>query len=537
MKIDWQKNSHRFGALAALALILLVGWRFYSIAFGHNSRAQGRSLGTSKKVMVERSRMDTLRFHYEIVGSVESSQTADIVARTSGLLLEVTKLQGDQVKKGELLAKIDDAQAQAAYYKVKSDLANARFTYYQLQSQQELTEVQARSGVDIAQANLSAAQAGLDKSQAVYKATLSQGETSVAQADANLEGSKAQLRQAEVQFNQAKVKYERMLGLQRQGFSSAADVQDAYSEVLSSHASVEAKKAEVTAAQTVVANARQQARKDSVSAQADIKTSRYTAASAQANLNEAQAGTSKNRSFQQQLLAQQSLVEAAEAELESARLRIADTRLESPVDGFVSDRKLDPGTLVNVGDVIMTVQAGGEVWVLASLPQEVYNYVAKGVSCQVKIDGMRDRLFNAYIYQKDAAVDATSRQFGIRVRIDDPQHEVKPGMFARVLLTLGPEGEHLMVPTSALIQRDDLKRTAKAYRVVDGKVQVVELSLGPSDEEKTMVRSGLSDGDMVVVQTARPLKDGQQVETEVANARAKAPSPTPSQTPAQGERG
>ncbi len=176
--------------------------------------------------------MDSLEFRYEIVGNVESSQTADIVARTSGLLLEVTTLQGDQVKKGELLAKIDDAQANAAFYKTKSDLANARFTYYQLLSQQDLTNVQARSGVDIAEANLSAADAEVNKSQAVYQATLSQGTSSVAQSRSNYEGTKAQLRQAEVDFAQAKVHYERMLGLQRQGFSSAADVQDAYAEVL-----------------------------------------------------------------------------------------------------------------------------------------------------------------------------------------------------------------------------------------------------------------------------------------------------------------
>lgn len=522
MNINWQKSSTKTVAALSILIALLVGWRFYSILFGDGgNRSQGRAGGTSKKVAVDRTRMDSLQFKYEIVGNVESSQTADIVARTSGLLLDVTKLQGDPVEKGELLARIDDAQAKASFYKVKSDVANAQFTYYQLQSQQELTEVQARSGVDIAEANLAAAAAGEDKSQAVYQATLSQGTTSIAQARSDFEGAKALLRQAEVDFNQAKVRYERMLDLQRQGFSSAADVQDAYAEVLSAHAAVEARKAEVKAAETVVANASQQAQKDNVSAQADIKTSSYNAASARANLNEAIAGTSRSHSFQQQLKAQQSLVEAAEAELESARLRIEDTVLKSPVDGFVSDRRLDPGTLVNIGDVIMTVQAGGEVWVLAALPQEVYNFVEPGASCRVKIDGLRDRTFEAYIHRKDAAIDASSRQFNIRVKLQDPEHEVKPGMFARVHLTLGPPGERLVVPTSALFERNDIERKAKVYRVVDDKVEIVEVDLGPSDAEKTLVRSGLSVNDTVVVQTARTLKDGQTIEAEFVSSQPK----------------
>lgn len=532
MDINWQKSSTKLVVVVSVLIAGLIAWRFYTIFFGSGmAGSQGRASGTSRKVAVDITRMDSLEFRYEIVGNVESSQTADIVARTSGLLLEVTTLQGDQVKKGELLAKIDDAQANAAFYKTKSDLANARFTYYQLLSQQDLTNVQARSGVDIAEANLSAADAEVNKSQAVYQATLSQGTSSVAQSRSNYEGTKAQLRQAEVDFAQAKVHYERMLGLQRQGFSSAADVQDAYAEVLSSHAALEARKAEVTAAETAVVNSEQQARKDNVSAEADIKAARYNAASAQATLKEAVAGTSRSESFQQQLRAQQSLVEAAEAELESARLRIEDTTLRSPVDGFVSDRRLDPGTLVNVGDIIMTVQAGGEVWVLASLPQEVYNFVERDMSCQVKIDGLRDRLFQGYIYRKDAAIDTTSRQFSIRVKLNDPEGEVKPGMFARVLLTLGPKGKQLVVPTSALYERNDVERRAKVNRVVDNKVEIVDVELGPSDAEKTMVRKGLAEGDTVVVQTARPLRDGQSVETEMIGSTVKAEKTPPAITP------
>jgi RND family efflux transporter MFP subunit len=535
VKFSEKSPAFKLTAVALGALALLVGWRFYTIFFGDGgTRQQGRARGTSSRVSVDVTRMDKLEFHYEFVGNVESVQTADIVARTSGLLEEVAKLPGDEVKKGEFLAKIDDAQAVANFFKVKSDLANARFTYYQLLSQRELTDVQADSSVTIAQANLSAAQAGVKKSESVYQATLTQGRSSVAEAKANLERARAQLKQSEVDYSQMKVRYERMLGLQRQGFVSSADVQDAYAEVLGTHATVQARKAELTAAERVVENAREQAKKDAISAEADIQTSRHGAASANATVSEAQAGTSRSESFQQQLKAQQSLVEAAEAELQSAQLQVEFTRLESPVDGFVSARRLDPGTLVNVGDVIMTVQAGGEVWVLASLPQEIYNYVSKGTTCKVKIDGLRARLFDAYIVSKDSNIDEVSRQFSIRVKIDDPEGEVKPGMFARVLLTLGPPGERLVVPTSALFNRDDQERTATVYRVVDGKVNVVNLELGPGDNEKTIVLSGLENNEAVVVQTANPLSEGQEVSSERVDSVVEQTPSTLKATPTPG---
>ena len=535
----WADKDPVFKAsvIIGAVIVLLVLFRFGMIMLGKGGSSQGRARGTSSKVAVDKTRMDKLDFNYEVVGNVESVQTVDVVARTSGLIEDVNKLAGDPVQKGELLVKIDDARALAAVYKAQSDLANARFTYHQLQSQEELTRVQAESDVSIARADLSAAQAGVKKAESVYSATLTQGDATVAQARASLEGVRAQLRQATVAYNQTKVSYERYLTLQRQGFVSAADVQDSYAEVLSAHATMEARRADLQAAEKQVANAQQQARKDNVSSQADIQTSRLTAESARANVAKADAGISKSQSFQQQLLAQRSLVDAAQAELKTAELQLKDTELRSPVDGFVSERRLDPGTLVNVGDLIMTVQAGQEVWVVASLPQEIYNYVNRGASCEIKVDGLRNRNFQAYIYSKDAAVDAGSRQFNIRVKIDDPENEVKPGMFARVLLILGPEGKRLTVPTSALLNRDDTERTAQVYRVTNGKVEIVDVQLGPSDSEKALVQSGLEEGDTVVVQTARSLRDGQEVQTESVRVNEPQPektlnvSPSPSPSP------
>lgn len=474
----------------------------------------------------------------EVVGNVESSQNVDVVARSAGLLTEVAVREGDEVRKGQVLARVDDAEAKANLFKVKSDLANSKFTYYQLKSQQDLTNVQASSSVAIAQADLAAARANVDKATSVYSATQAQGETSVVQAQAQLEGAKAQLRLAELDFSQAKVEYERMLGLQRQGFASNADAQDAYAAVLSQNAAVDSQRAAVKAAEKQVLNAQQQAKKDNVSSRADILTSKSGAVSAKATVNEAQAGTSKTETFQQQLLAQQSLVEAAEAELQQAQLLLEQTVLYSPVDGFVSDRQLDPGAVASVGSVILTVQAGGEVWVVAALPQEIYRYVDKGEKCTVTIDGLRGRVFGAYVFTKDAAVDSASRQFNIRVKIDDPESLVKPGMFARLGLVLGPSDPRVAVPTSALYEKDSEARTAVAY-VVDkaGKVSKKSVAYGLADQTQTMVREGLSEGDTVVVQTASPLKDGQEVKIgEVVTDPTSGSESTPSTLDASGRR-
>lgn len=473
--------------------------------------------------------MDTITYELEVVGNVESTQNVDVVARSAGLVLEVLFREGDEVAKGQVLARLDDAQVRANLYKVKSDLANARFNYYELQSQQELTNVQAASSVAIAQADLSASKANLQKSQSVYTATVAQGQTSVVQAQASFAQARAQQRQAEVDFEQSKVQYDRMLGLQRQGFASNADAQDAYADVRSKAAALDAQRAATAAAQKEVANAGQQAKKENVSTRADIESSKFTTVSAKATLNEAQAGISKNQTFQQQLLARQSLVEAAEAELQGAELQLAETVLRSPVDGFVSDRQLDQGAVASVGSVIMTVQAGGEVWIVSALPQEIYRYVDKGETCKVSLDGLRGQEFDAYVFSKDAAVDSASRQFNVRVKIDDKDGLVKPGMFARVKLTLGPPGPRLVVPSSALFEKDSEARTAVVYTVVDGKTVKKSVQFGLANDKVTMIREGLKEGDQVVIQTATPLRDGQEVKVGEVEPE---PVSTPKEKPA-----
>lgn len=509
-----------FLALVGVLFLSLVSYRLYQSLSKPSGRAGRRSRAGAAipPVTVDKASVNRLQFEYEQVGNVESSQNVDIVAKTAGPILELPVRQGDAVTKGQVLVRIDPSQARANLLRKKSDLANAQFTYYQLQSQQKLTDVQASSGISIAGADLQAAESNVTKTEQVYSATRTQGTTTVTQAQAKLVGAKAQLRQAQVDFDTAKAKYERMLGLQRQGFASNADVQDAYRSMLSQDAAVDLQEANVRAADKEVINAGAQAKKDNVSAKADIDVSRFNQVSKQASLAEARAGVSKSEAFRQQLKAQLSLVHAAEADLETAQLQLQDTVLKSPVNGYVSDRNLDVGAQASLGSPILTVQSGQKVWVVTSLPQEVISRVEKGHPVEVVIDGLRGQVFSGRVFSKDSSIDTASRQFNIRVTLEDQKHVVRPGMFARVKLQVGPPEPELTIPNSALIEKDVEKRTATVYKVVDNKVQLVKVSYARSDTRNTVVTKGLADGDTVVTQSAGKLKDGQSVDPQSVNA-------------------
>lgn len=509
-----------FLVIVGVLFTALVGYRVYQAVSkpGGKGGRRGRAGAAVPPVTVDVAEKRRLQFEFDQVGNVESSQSVDIVAKSAGPILELLVRQGDPVRIGQVLVRIDPSQPRANLLKKKSDLANTQFTYYQLQSQQQLTDVQASSGVSIAGADLQAAQANLEKSQQVYSATRTQGSTTITQVQAKLVGAKASLRQSQVDFETAKAKYERMLGLQRQGFASNADVQDTYRTMLSQDAAVDLQEANVRAAEKDVTNAQAQAKKDTVSAKADIDVSRLNEVSKEASLAEARAGISKSEAFRQQIKAQESLVHAAEADLETAQLQLQDTVLRSPVNGFVSDRKLDVGAVASLGTAILTVQSGQQVWVVTALPQEVISRVDKGHPVEVTIDGLRGQVFPGRVFSKDAAVDTATRQFNVRVTLEDQKHLVKPGMFARVKLKVGPPEPQLTVPNSALIDKDVEKREAIVYKVVDKKVTYAKVTYARSDTRHTVITKGLSDGDTVVVQSQGRLKDGQSIDPQSAKA-------------------
>jgi multidrug efflux pump subunit AcrA (membrane-fusion protein) len=116
----------------------------------------------------------------------------------------------------------------------------------------------------------------------------------------------------------------------------------------------------------------------------------------------------------------------------------------------------------------------------------------------------------------DPSVDAASRQFNIRILLSDPKHQVKPGMFARVTLDVGRKDPRPCVPNGALNDKNDDQHTATVFKVVNDKVQAVAVTLGPSDSLYTVIKSGLNEGETVVVQTLGILKDGQTVTPQVA---------------------
>lgn len=204
--------------------------------------------------------------------------------------------------------------------------------------------------------------------------------------------------------------------------------------------------------------------------------------------------------------------EMARARFNSAVEDLKDSILKAPFSGFVVERKLNAGEMYSgrTGDYVFHLVDTSSVKVELNIIETKKRYIKTGNPVSVQVDAIPGRVFIGKIAVVNPLVDTTSRKFLVKIQLANPDRMLEPGMFARVRI---PEERHpdvLLVPASAVIERDGRKlvflaRQGKAAaRVVEtGLVTPVLCEISDSD---------IKAGDPVIVDGFYALKDGTPLE-------------------------
>jgi len=205
-------------------------------------------------------------------------------------------------------------------------------------------------------------------------------------------------------------------------------------------------------------------------------------------------------------LAKENFERTAPAQLAQARANYENTILTSPVTGVVTARNVDPGELASPSLPVLTIVNIDTVLVETTASEGQINRLKPGQEVEVRIDAAGDKTFKGVIATVSPAANPQSKAYPVKIRIDNPDGLLKPGMFATV--DLGGGGETLMVPRDAVVFRD----TQRIVFVVEGdRVRVREVAVGESDGKNIAITSGLNEGETVVVSGQSVLSDGAKV--------------------------
>jgi membrane fusion protein, multidrug efflux system len=201
----------------------------------------------------------------------------------------------------------------------------------------------------------------------------------------------------------------------------------------------------------------------------------------------------------------------ARASLELARARLGKKTLVAPFDATAGLRRVSPGDYVSDGDDIVNLEKIQPLKVDFRVPEIFLGSVKVGRSIRVVIDASRDRPFEGRILAINPLVDAGGRAIVIRAQVANDDRLLRPGLFARVTLSLSEEAEAVFVPEAAIVPDAGRKFV---YRVEPGEaptVRRVAVETGKRLPGEVQVTRGLAAGDRVVTAGVLKLRDGAAV--------------------------
>jgi HlyD family secretion protein len=494
----------------AVALVALVGWRFSDL---NAEKVQGSAQSSGPKVASVRVATAVSRVlvqSVQAVGSVESPYKVEISPKTAGRIEYLQVREGDSVTPGEILLKIDPSDLQGAVIQQEANVAEAKARFAQAKISESSMNIGVVSQVDQQRATLTSVEANMDQVQQNYRAQIATAEAQVSAAKSALANAKASLNQENATLGNLQIKYDRTLYLYKQNFIASQDVDDARTAIEVQKDAAAVAEGQVSSAQSQVQVQEQSLLIAKRKGLADIAAGKAGVDVGKETLRVATANRSQSPAYKQNLDALQSQVTAAVAQLNQAQARLADTVIRATIAGTVTARKADPGALSSPGSPVLEIQSLDWLYVTATLPIEFSSEIHAGQTAEIRIDELRGKLFSGPITNINPAADPQSRQFGIKVRLNNPTHAVRPGMYGQVKIVTGDVDAKVVVPREA-VQTDSDGHTTVTVIDKDSIAHVRPVTLGVSDAQGVQILSGVRAGEKVVVLTYTLLKDGKKV--------------------------
>jgi HlyD family secretion protein len=279
------------------------------------------------------------------------------------------------------------------------------------------------------------------------------------------------------------------------------------------------------------------------------------------------------KSADKQIETQQLRMKQEQASLDSAKYNLSKVRIESPIDGIITKRNIQEGetvvvgTMNNAGTVLLTIADMSDIEAQVEVDETDIPNVTIGQKAKITVDAMAGKSFaghvveigNSPITTTGATSSSQATNFLVKVKVDDPMPDVRPGFTCTAEITTATRTQVVSIPIQATtvremvvdkasgnIVRDDVKNakgrpggtTVQAqelkpgqerkelegvFLVKDNKAVFAPVKTGIAGEKYFEALSGVSAGDQVIIgpfSSVRELRDGGPVKIEAAAARS-----------------
>jgi multidrug efflux pump subunit AcrA (membrane-fusion protein) len=184
-------------------------------------------------------------------------------------------------------------------------------------------------------------------------------------------------------------------------------------------------------------------------------------------------------------------------------VKFEPVEVTSPVDGIVGMVYLDQGAAVNppepapsMGTPLIRIVNMDQVKAVVNVVEEELGKIKMGQEAKIKVDAYPDKTFSGNVTLISPLVNQLTRTASVEITLPNPQHLLKPGMFAQVEISLGQKDDLFLIPAHTILQEGERKRV---FVVADGKAISRNVETGISQNGWVEIKSGLSENDSLIV--------------------------------------
>ena len=183
-------------------------------------------------------------------------------------------------------------------------------------------------------------------------------------------------------------------------------------------------------------------------------------------------------------------------QLKEARLNLKRTTIRAPFNGIVASIQISTGEKVTTGHELVKVVNLDSLYLRGYALESEIRHLKKGTGVRIHLDSFPDRKFHGEIESISPEVDVEKKTLSVYVKVDNRDHNILPGMHAEVDIEYRVFDDVIKVPRKAVLVR----QRPLVFVVQDNIAIWKYVELGMHNDEEIHIKSGLNEGELVVVE-------------------------------------
>ena len=408
-------------------------------------------------------------------GIIEPTEEVKLTFKGSGKVQEIAVAVGDQVKKGQVLAHLEDDELQLSLKQAETNLKLAKANLDKAKTPADEVDIAA------AQAQLESARAQAQAARASYQDLLN------GPSEAQKKAAESQLKRAEVNLKHAQEEYDKI------AYMPGASAMPQSIQLEQATIDYETAKAnlEVTLAPPTPGKKKQ--------AWAQVAAADASVAQAEANLHRLQTGPKET-----ELAVLETQVEQAEIGVESAQLALRNSQLVSPIDGVVGIINIRPNEFPSPSQPAMVIADPTGFHIKLNVDELDIGQIKVGQTAQITVDALGDAKLTGSVARIAPVANTTPVggstivTYEVIINLDPTDLPLRSGMTATVSIITDKAEDVIIIP-NRVMHLDDVTHTPYVEKLIDGVPTRVDVEVGLRNEQYSEIKQGLNEGDVLVI--------------------------------------